>query len=724
MLNELHLLERGLAEHGLGTVAHHPDLSQLLKGDVIRVRLDGGGIIDELELLPKKTRKDVWTLRDGKHNGFPGLKTARGLLALDRDMKAAHDAAWKATRNAVAKRAEIERLIQSVPADPDLGEWPKPGHRTRIAERHKQLQSLGNDTSTAAVPAVFERFLRALGRQPPFLSEMLQRLIERARNGEDEWLDAIRAALVGAAPLAVDIARGDFPRDVGDARQVEAVSRALAAAESDGTPNEGGSCAFTGRLTRLLEGPFPQPTLPSLGQTYLFSRNTDIPALARYGRNGPTSFPVGADLVSRFSGALSAVTIEERRGKTWRLLPAEAGDEQDLLIAVVASAMDEPVANSLAADAENDDIEEKPDGRLVLEQTGKDLIRLWQGIASKAKPGEAARILILHTVDPGNRKAVYDRRPTVQALDRAARDWAKAMANAPQWVALPIFVKRRQATGRPKLQAPLSLIPLSRKLYIRGGREAANAPGVSGAAALALFLGEGNRERRAMRVLRLLLDRHTGLLVGIAHASRRGQLKEFDPKASARVDALRSIAWLGALLFFLGRNWEAYMDDTSFKLGQLLSAADAVHMGYCADRRGGDVPPTLVGNSVFSSAGRNPVKALAMLQQRMTPYVEWGKRGAEARQKARAITSQSQDNDAFKAKGDIPHMPSVRAARIYEGLRAYEKWDEVVAGISANLPTGSPSDPFRAALLLGYLAGLEPEPKSDSSDIKKEEITA
>jgi hypothetical protein len=677
------------------------------------VRLESSGTIDELELLPSKIRNDVWTLRDGKHNGFPGLKTARGLLALDDDVKVAHDAAWKAARNAVAKRAEIERLVQSVPADPDLGEWPKPGHRTRIAERHEQFQCLGKNTNTAAVPAVFERFLRALGRQPPFLSEMLQKLIARARNGEDEWLDVVRAALVGAVPLAVDVARGDFPRDVGDARQVEAVSLALAAAESGGTPDDGGSCALTGSLTRLLEGPFPQPTLPGLGQTYLFSRNTDIPALARYGCNGPKSFPVGADLVSRFSGALSAVTIEERRGKTWRLLPAEAGDGQDLLIAFVASAMDEPVADSLAAD---DDIEEKPEGRLVLEWSGKDLIQRWQGIAAKAKPGEAARILILRTVDPGNRKAVYDKRPTVQVLHRAAQSWKEAMANAPRWVALPIFVKRKQVTGRPKLQAPLSLIPLSRKLYIRGGREAANTPGVSGAEALALFLGEGDRERRATRVLRLLLDRHIGLLVGIAHASQRGQLKDFDPKASTRVDALRSIAWLGALLFFLGRNREVYMDDVGFKLGQLLSAVDAVHMGYCADVRGG-APPTLVGNSVFAVAGRNPERALGVLQTRWKPYHAWATRAGRVR-------------TATPDKGDTRRWAVLRAvsqARYAE--RLCNELQVLFAKMKAQDrgPDDSfraPSDAFRAELLLGYIAGLKPEPKSDSSDTGEKGIAA
>lgn len=709
MLNELQLLERGLAEHGVDTVARHPDLSQLLKGDVIRVRLDGGGTIDELEILPGKTRRDVWTLRDGKHNGFPGLKTARGLLALDDDAKAAHDAAWKATRNAVGKRAEIERLVQSAPADADLGGWPKPGHRTRIAERHEQLQSLAMDESTAAVPATFERFLRALARQPPFLSEMLQRLIERARNGQDEWLDVVRAALVDSAPLAIDVARGDFPRDAGDARQVEAVGCALAAAESGGTSNEGGLCALTGDDTRLLEGPFPQPTLPSLGQTYLFSRNTDIPALARYDRNGPASFPIGADLVSRFSGALSAVTTEDRRGKTWRLLPAETGGGQDLLIAFVASAMDEPVADSLAADAEDDDIEDAPDGRLVLEQTGKDLIRLWQGIAAKAQLGEAVRILILRTVDPGNRKAVYDKRPTVQALDRAARSWAEAMANAPQWVTWPIFVRKKQVMGRPKLQAPLSLIALSRKLYIRGGREAASAPGVSAAEALALFLCEGDRKRRTARVLHLLLDRHTSLLAGIAHAALRGQLKDFDPKATARVDALRSISWLGALLFFL-ENREAYMDDAGFKLGQLLSAADAVHMGYCADVRGGAMPPTLVGNSVFAIAGRNPKRALGVLQTRWKPYHAWATRAARARS----------------------GMPDKEDARGWAVLRAVSQARHT-AGLCtelqpalAQMKVGGtvPDDAFRAELLLGYLAGLKPEPKSDNSDTNEKATAA
>jgi len=707
MLNELHALERGFAEHGMDAVARHPDLSQLLKGDVIRVRLDANGVINDLELLPGKTRSDIWTLRDGKHNGFPGLKTAHALLELDAAAKATHDAAWKAARSAAAKRAEIERLIQSASAYPDLKGWPKPGHRARIAERLRQLRILEKSADTAAVPAVFERFLKALDRQPPFLSELLQALIERTHS-LDEWLDVTRAALVGAVSLAVDVVveRKEFLRGAGDGRQVANVSNALAEIEGNSARNHDGLCALTGNATRLLEGPFPQPTLPSLGQTYLFSRNTDIPALARYGRSGPASFPVGADLVSRFSGALSAVTAEERHGKTWRRLAAEAGDGQDLLIAFVASAMDEPVANGLAAE---DDSEEQPEGKAALEQFGADLIGLWQGIATRAEPGDAARIVILRTVDPGNRKAVYDKRPTVQTLWGAAQEWTTAMANAPQGITWPIFVKRKPIKGQPKRQSPLSLIQLSRKLYIRGGREVTNAPGVSGAEALALFLDEGNRERRAARVLHLLLARHTGLLAGIAHASRRGQLKDFDPKATARLDALRSISWLGALLYFLGQNREAYMNDAGFKLGQLLSAVDAVHMGYCADVRDGNVPPTLVGNSVFAIAGRNPERALSVLQTRWKPYHAWATRTGRARTET-------------PLKGDANGWAILRASsQARQAGRLCEELHPIFAEMTAQNLT--PDDAFRAKLLLGYLAGLKREPKSDSSDSNDQGIT-
>lgn len=173
-----------------------------------------------------------------------------------------------------------------------------------------------------------------------------------------------------------------------------------------------------------------------------------------------------------------------------------------------------------------------------------------------------------------------------------------------------------------------ALVQLSRQIYVRAGREAVRAPGVPGAEALALSLGEGDRQRRATRLLRLLLERHGALPAGLANAGRRDQLKDFDPRATARSDALRALSWLGALLFFLDRSREVYMNDAAFRLGQILSAADTIHMGYCADRRGGDLPNALVGVSVLAGAGKQPIRALGMFQQRMAPYLAWSRRGS------------------------------------------------------------------------------------------------
>ncbi len=76
------------------------------------------------------------------------------------------------------------------------------------------------------------------------------------------------------------------------------------------------------------------------------------------------------------------------------------------------------------------------------------------------------------------------------------------------------------------------------------------------------------------------------------------------------------------------------MFDAAFRLGQLLAAADVVHIGYCMDVRGGNVPPTLIGNAVFGLAGANPMRALSMLQGRWKPYDAWAKRFLRRRSEA------------------------------------------------------------------------------------------
>lgn len=706
MLNELRLLERGLAEIGMAVEDRHPDLSTLLKADVIRVRLDGAGAIRAVEVLPEPAGGEVWTLRDGNHNGFPGLKTPAGLLDPDAPTRAEHDAHWTAARSPAAKRAELERLIVA-PINERARSWPSANHRVRIAERLTLLQPLAEDPATAAVPATFDRFLRALRREPGFVADFLAALRREIQEGSDRDLDAIRRALIGPVPLAIDIFRpvaigvvAPFARDAGDRRQIEPVSRAL---DADRTSADApGQCAFTGDTTRLFTGTFPQPTLPSVGQTYLLSRNRDIPALARYGRNGSSSFPVDDRLVARLSGALAKLTSSEQSGKSWRSLPADVGSNRDLLIAFLASSPEADLADALTSGKE-----ENVGSDDLARHARSQLLRFWDGVATRSTPGEVAHLMILRSVDPGNRKVIYSSRPTVSSLHAAAARWAQAMANVPGGIEWPVFVERQPTIGRPEHQAPLSLIAQSRRLYIRKGTQATDAPAVSGAEALGLFLGGGDRPALARRALRVLLDRQSDLLAATALAARRRELKDFDRSGTARIDALRGVAWLGTLLFLLNHRKEAYMEAFGYKLGQFLAAADLIHMGYCADRRGGDVPPTLIGNSLLGQAGRNPRAVLSTLQLRLVPYLGWVRRTGEVRAVASKLMKEAEDAGASAGadKQGGARAPRTRARRIYGAVRAAEDCADVARSLADQLPGVSLGEEFRAMLLLGYVAG-------------------
>ena len=273
------------------------------------------------------------------------------------------------------------------------------------------------------------------------------------------------------------------------------------------------------------------------------------------------------------------------------------------------------------------------------------------------------------------------------------------MRNAPGTIGFRVGTKAGVAIRFPPALPPLSLVPLSRKLFASGGRSRVDVIGIPASEALGLFLDDSGTTGRALRALSVLVKRHQPLLAGLAHAKRRGSdaVKRFDPKMEYRRDALRSVSWFGALLYIVGRPKESYMTDTAFKLGQLLAAADAVHIGYCADMRGGDVPPTLLGNAVFAIAGRDPVRALDVLQGRWKPYGAWARRADHVNKKAGLLQGGKDDQLAWNMR---------------RGLSQARLAGPLSAELQVSLPGAQVDTRFRAELLLGYVAGVERERKT------------
>jgi hypothetical protein len=696
MLNELLLIERGLTQHGLSLAESHPDVKEIGQDAPLRVRLAAGGTIARIETTEKGQVR--WTLRDGQHNSFPYVKIGRPLLS-PIDDKVAEAETWKKFKDARAQRAELLRLLDNHPIDISwAGSWPAPGLRKRIRERLDQLASLRNGDS-AAVPAVFERFLAALDRSTPFLVDLLAHLKKTLANEDETWISPVRKLTIEGGTLYFDVDDRDFDRDVGDPDNIGPMSLALSGEHTGGEP---GLCSLTGATVQLHEGNFPQPNLPSLGQTYLFAKNKEIPAAHRYDRFAAAAFVVGADILKRLSGGLLAVTADERKGKTWRLIPSEKPKQSDLLLAFLPADLNLPVA-SVLAEAGTPEMAQAA-YQALSERALADL----DGRVRHAEAQEEVQLCVIRKLDPANRKAILHRLVSVTRLHECALRWRSAIANHPPIkISIPVGKGQKAVRAEPPHIEPTSLPALTRKYFVDGGTRQAELTGITSAEAFALFLEEGDLERRAHSILRLVLRRHGPLLAGAARALRNGfdEAKAFDLSA-----ALQSVTLIGILLDKLGRRTEEYMDDAAFKLGQLLAVADTVHVGYCADQRGGDVPPVLLGNSVLSMAQSKPTKALSVLCGRWKPYGAWAKRVDAARKRATTLEKQGEKGRAYTIRKALS-----QASRI-------SKLCAELSGVVPEFPPPNTANAFRAELLLGYLAGL-PSKDEDASPLTTTEAT-
>ena len=475
------------------------------------------------------------------------------------------------------------------------------------------------------------------------------------------------------------------------------VSEVLEHAGDDSTELDK-DCAYTGKMARLHTGNFPQPTLPVLGQIYLLAKNEEIAAAHRYGRSADDAIPVGSNLMQRLAGALNEVTTEHRRGQTWQSIPGERPKQGDLLLAFVDKALEAPLAGAVADDGEvtADDGESMDSQADFLKRTERVIE------AVKAKVGADFRktpvtLCILRKVEPGNAKAILHRAFTIGELYDAAVAWADAQRNLPDWLEMPVATKSKSIArrGTPAI-APLQLPRLTRAVFVRAGEEKAKREpvGVTAQDALTLFLNETGAERMGRVALRLMLERQGALFSGAAHALRKdaagGKLDhavKYD-----RAAALRGLGLFGVLLAKLGRRKEDYMNDIAFELGQLLAVADAVHVGYCSDMRSGDVPPTLLGNSVLATAQSDPIKALAVLSRRWKPYAAWAKRPV--------VHAQA---DRLRASSDKKEQG--RGWAVVTAVSQARRADELCRALHGRLPRHV-DDAFRAELLLGYVAGL------------------
>lgn len=718
MLNELLAVERGLREAGMVLSQRHPSIKEARQVSTLVVHLGEDGAVVSIRPLPPEIR--AWTLRDGQHNSFPFVQPKNALLAPNTDDRAAVVGDRK--RSASERRSALLELVKVAGINPGaVAEWFGRNLVRRLRERIAQAPPLPPEHEGRVLWATIERFLKASdpeagGDARRLVAGILEQLLASLQlTGEDDWIHSAAGMLVGKrvddqwlcdSALLFDAA--GFPLPIYHPRVVEAVSLAMSTESCNETHVR---CALTGILAEPLQGEFPQPRLPEIGQTYLFAKNRDIPANERYGRAGTDAMVVGQGTVVRLRGAIEALTDSSLKNITWRPVPSERAGQRDLLVAFVEGALKAPITELLVE--EDFSMEETADEQAqsigMFRELARRLIDTLQAKVSSALNTQV-QLLVLRRVDPANRKVIHSGALRVKDLYDAALTWADGEANVPDWVTIPIVRKGRiPKYARPPHVSPLGLVSFSKLLYTHAGAQQQEVTGLPAAEALGLFLSRrgpgGVASRWAKRWLLLVLTRRLSLVVAIAEALRRpdGLASRYD-----LTEALRTISVLGILLHKLERDRRMYMNGAAFKLGQLLAAADAVHAGYCADVRNGEVPPALLGNQVFGMAQSAPATALATLCRRWKPYDGWVKK--VTRQMDRIDQLIASNNKTIRRRGwDI--KVAIRSAREAAHLAT------VLAPILRECRT---DDVFRAELLLGYVAGLPPTSKDELSGSKHE----
>ena len=706
MINELYSVYQGLKDVGKDPATKHNDIASPGMGTTFRVCLAKDGTVDNVELLTKDKIKDTWSLRNGKQNQFPAVKFEYPFIPDGHK----DYLAWKEeNRNAdaAAYRGVIQDLLdQYAVILPDIICWPN--YRAKIAERKDQLkEQLQKDPEGSCIYELFERFCKDDTDGLGILDQVSQKFMAIAGSGGDKsFLKAAADSLFGDSldkkgkvkdgnriTLLIDcLPQTDIDVYASSRNRVPALSKALFATEN-GIPKTG-ICAVTGGdPCDIVKDNFPSEKLNVLGETILLTKsdNTSGPTVRRYDKAGADSFTLNKLVGEKLAAAVAFLATDELDGKTWKKIPSSTGALPSLLLAYCKSNFELTITPAITG-GEIDDFDD-------YENATATVLELFRN--SDCTPDDVVEICEIRKIDEGKRKVNYATSTSIGRLSRAANEWVSACKNTPDF---KLFVKINQEGKAlsPWAIAPIDAIYLTKNKFIREGSTSTPVSSISFADTMTLFMSQSDRIRPlALRTIEKLANQVEALFEFCSSSKNQWQLPKNNQRFSTNTDknnlALKTVTLFGVLFYKAGRKKEAYMNSFAYQLGQLCSAMDELHIGYCQSVRNGDIPNTLIGNTTYNVGLQSPVKSLALLASRIKPYKAWA-------QKTRAENKKIDDK------------------AVIAGLSASVWLENHSADIAKHFSGEVPSvtDTYKAELMLGYLAGRPFNNKKQESQKHKE----
>lgn len=709
MLNEGYALFNSLERCGIRLVKRHPNVKEPGKKEGLVIGLDKKGKVARIEYRKAEDIARLWTTRDGMQNSFPVLKLQRPLW-----MVGQNDTLRKKLNDFKKDETEKRNLLNHQDYRLNVTSVEKKWWK-RLREKVTVLRPFFETTNKdfKALPQLMDRFLLALDVKD-FEEELLKKikqvqkeipytLFENILIG-NKWIQR-KEEYSSEVPLILDVSdwddKAEYSNRVASTRLESFVSECLFKRQNSSITKKDnnilGISALSGEKVILENGNFPCPKLP-IGNTYLFAVNDQTPCQTRYKKTSTEIIPIGRKEANAIQDSLNWITDADRQGKTWYPVPGLKDGESDLLVVYLDNKPNLNLNNAyLLGGMSKNDFSES-----TYEAISRVLIDALNG-EQIVKVNNLIRLFALRKADPGRTQVSLQRVYTVSNLIQADKTWREASTNVPN-ISLPFFRKEIEKTIArqeniavsisqfladkdskvtflsPRCLFPTDLVRLTQKQWIRGGEDSTSVPGVSLGDVYDIFFAYKTVDRGLVEyLLTTTLQRTQALLIGIAQADHKNEI--YTVKLEARFTVLKTISAFAVYLYKLGIKKEDYMKDTFFYVGRFLSLIDTLHLEYCKNVRGGNIPPQLLGNAHFQIALDNPVSALDILSRRINIYQAWTKKEQGEQVKlARWTVGQLGKTADYLSEKTLPtSTTSIERAQILLGYLARTEATEQVA---------------------------------------------
>ena len=416
---------------------------------------------------------------------------------------------------------------------------------------------------------------------------------------------------------------------------------------------------------QAMEEPMPTVKLAGGFDVTLRTMFKEQQCQTRYGRIENASYPISPQMRIRLQSALEWIGSSERKNMTWINT-----DKDEILFAYPSSLPEVPLSYTAMF--------KKSGNKTAFSTQAKEFIRAFQQTKKPGTDPQAERItiFILRKIDKARTKIVYTRQTDPYELERCSEEWTLGSANIPRF-----------PFGTPDVPYPLNVADTLNCFLKQNGTivEGKFKP----------FAQYHGIEILMDPALSVTADMHRlsecAMSIGAFCGNRCAQNDLSHPVLE---NAKNMLPLMGLILYRNHIRKDRYMDNLPYLYGQLLKAADELHVLYCHVVRNGDIPPQLIGGSLFQNAAEMPVRTMNLLSQRIMPYYSWAK-------SYRLKNIQESQKESWRA-GWLYNMCEKTMGKLQNCWTPQTRF----------------SDEEKAQLFIGYLAAF---PKKEENEISTEE---